>query len=136
MSRALSKREIAYYAQRKREGAEWRALKATAKAACDALTDLEELAEAARGYLIADADLYKFEYGQRAPEPLARMMRRANSPTYCRVWAVHQLCDRLKRQADAMHDMTPEERAAYEARPRAESEALHRVITAMIEGAR
>ncbi len=135
MSR-MTTRERAYYAQRKREGDEWRALKATAKAACDALTDLEELAEAARGYLIAEADLYRFEYGKRAPEVLAKLLRRANSPAYCRVWAVHQLCDRLKREADAMHDMTPEERAAYEARSRAESAALHSAITAMIGGAR
>ena len=56
-----------------REGDEWRALKAAAKAACDALTDLDELADAARAYLIADADLYRFEYGFRGPEILAKL---------------------------------------------------------------
>lgn len=132
MARTMTKRQLSYYAQRKREGDEWCALKAAAKATCDALTDLDELADAARAYLIADADLYRFQYGYRDPEIVARLLRRANSPAYCRVWALHQLCDRLKKAADAMHDMTPEERATYEARSQAEAETLNRAINAML----
>lgn len=134
MARTLTKREIAYYRQRKIEGEEWRALKVKAKAACDALTDLDELAEAARSYLIAEADLDKFERGARWAEHIAKTIRRANSPAYCRVWAVHQLAGRLMQAADAMYDMTPEERAAFEARSAAEAAALSHAINSMMRG--
>lgn len=130
----MTKRETNYYKQRKIERDEWEGMKRAAKAKCDALTDLDELTDAAREFLIADADLYKFEYGSGNPEILAKLRRRANSPAYCRVWAIWQLCDRLKKLADTMHDMTPEERASYEARSNAEAESLRLAIGAMMRG--
>lgn len=124
MARKLSKREISYYQQRKTERGEWEALKKSARAKCDALSDLDELTDAAREFLIADMDLYVFDYGSRAPEIVAKLKRRANSPAYCRTWAIWQLADRLKKQADDMRDMTPDERASYEARSAAEAKSL------------
>lgn len=130
----MTKREVAYYQQRQRERNEWRALKEAAQARCAAIVDLDELAEAARDYLIASADLYRFEHGKREPETLARMLRRANSPDYCRVWAIHQLAGRLKKMADESHDMTADERATYDARQKAEAAALGAAIRGLISG--
>lgn len=130
----ITKREAAYYRQRRVERGEWESLRAAAKAKCDAASDLDELADLTRAYLLADLDLYRHQYNQ--PEQVAKLLRRANSPAYCRAWAVSELARRLMAEANAAHDMTPDERAAYEGRVKADSDRLARAINAMIGGAR
>ncbi len=106
-----------------------------AKARCDAITDLAELAEAARGYLLAQADVQEYVYGRRNADFLAMWRRRANSNEYRSTLAIFWIAERFKKAADAETDITPVERQARTKRDEAETRALLAGINAMIKGA-
>lgn len=134
MGKTFTKRELRYYAQRKAERQQWIDMRSAALARVETAKTLEQLNEVARDFLIADADLYKFNH-PRETENSAVMYRRANSDAYRETWCVWTLANRMKKEADSSHDMTPEERAAYEARCKAERAALQAAIDGMLRAA-
>lgn len=123
------------YAAIKAEEREWSDKVKAAKAACDAITDLEALAEAARAWLLAKADEQQYVYGRRAAGFVAMYRRRANSDDYRTTLAVFWLAERLKKAADEEVNMSASERREYEALIAAESRALTASIHALIAGA-
>ena len=119
-----------------RELADWKAREAAAEAVCDATTDLEELADALRDYLLAKADHMECRYGRRDAETVALWRRRANSESYHHTMAVFRLAKRLMKAADEAHSFSPDERAARDQRYAAESAALNAAINAMLRSIR
>lgn len=106
-----------------------------AKARCDAIIDLEELADSARDYLLAVADVSEYQYGLRADAETRAWRRRANNEGYRQALAIFWIAERLKKRADAGTWLSAAEQKAREDRDRAESEALRVAIDAMLRKA-
>jgi len=95
-----------------------------------AITELSDLIEFARPYLLAMAD--ESEYADLSPA-WARVFRaRANDESYCRVQAFYWLARRLKKEQDGKFDLTPAERAAIDAKHQRETEALWSMAEALL----
>jgi len=116
------------------EQKQWHQKVRDAKAACDATTNLEELAEAARAYLLAQADVQQYVYGRRNADYLAMYRRRANSEEYRKTLAVFWMAKRYMDEADAATGITPVEQKVRSERDEAEARAFMAGINAMIEG--
>jgi len=116
------------------ELAEFRARADAAKARLDQITDPEELADASRDWMLANAD--HLEAWSITPGNAAMWRRRANSESYRRTFALFTLAERLKKSADAAHALTLAESRAQEAAYRANDLLLRATIDAMIRGHR
>lgn len=121
--------------RRERYLAEHAAFKARvddAKAKCDAITEPDELADAARDWLLATADYYELRHGRRDPGHVRMLRRRANAADYREAQALFWLAQRFKQAADERHGLTPAEQAQDDERRKAEAAGLRAAINAML----
>jgi hypothetical protein len=133
----MTKREVAYYQRRAAEGAAWKKRVTDARAVVDAATDIEEVADAVRPWLLAQADDCEWRIGaERARHEVARIRRRANDRAYCVTLAASLLIARLVKAADERTDMDAKAKKEIDDRDAAESRALLASIHAMLETAR
>jgi hypothetical protein len=123
-ARAAALREVAEYRQRAEQ----------AKATCDGINDLDELADAARDYLLAHADHLAARYGARDKSIVAMWRRRANADDYRRALALFWLAERVKLDADTRHGLTPAEKRERDERAEAEARQTQAMVRALIDG--